>query len=204
MRLKWGFTSYFGSVLALAWSPDSKIIAAGGQDDLVAMASAVHQSVMCWGEGHRSWVAGIAFDGRLCSLSARGPTDLLGNVYRVVSVGHDGNVAMWDLAIDEVLASAVPPPPPSTPGVGPAQGCAGDGVIQPTTSHRDMTMLLPLAVHLAHSHPAAAVAVIPLGVASLCHGGSLLIWGRPDQGAPTLKGHARHKSNTKPRSLGLK
>lgn len=65
-------------------------------------------------------------------------------------------------------------------------------------------MLLPLAVHLAHSHPAAAVAVIPLGVASLCHGGSLLIWGRPDQGAPTLKGHARHKSNTKPRSLGLK
>lgn len=53
MRLKWGFTSYFGSVLALAWSPDSKIIAAGGQDDLVAMASAVHQSVMCWGEGHR-------------------------------------------------------------------------------------------------------------------------------------------------------
>lgn len=47
-------------------------------------------------------MAGIAFDGRLCSLSARGPTDLLGNVYRVVSVGHDGNVAMWDLAIDEV------------------------------------------------------------------------------------------------------
>lgn len=53
MRLLWGFATYFGAVMSLAWSPDSKVIVAGGQDDLVTMASAVHQKVLCWGEGHR-------------------------------------------------------------------------------------------------------------------------------------------------------
>jgi WD repeat-containing protein 20 len=62
--------SYYGGLLCCAWSPDGQFIAAGGEDDLVALYSLEARCCVAWGAGHHSWVAGVAFDtwcARICN-----------------------------------------------------------------------------------------------------------------------------------------
>ena len=54
--------SYFGGLLCVAWSPDGRYIATGGEDDLITLWSFAERRVVCRGRGHRSWVGGVAFD----------------------------------------------------------------------------------------------------------------------------------------------
>lgn len=54
--------SYFGGFLCVCWSPDSKYIVVGGEDDLVTIWSVVERRVVARGQGHRSWVSVVAFD----------------------------------------------------------------------------------------------------------------------------------------------
>ena len=57
-----GFKSYFGGLLCCAWSPDGRLIAAGGEDDVVAVWNFEARGVVAHLEGHSSWVSAIAFD----------------------------------------------------------------------------------------------------------------------------------------------
>lgn len=54
--------SYFGGFLCVCWSPDSKYIVVGGEDDLVTVWSLHERRVVARGQGHRSWVSVVAFD----------------------------------------------------------------------------------------------------------------------------------------------
>lgn len=54
--------SYFGGLLCVCWSPDSKYVIVGGEDDLVTVWSFQDKRVVCRGEGHKSWVTSVAFD----------------------------------------------------------------------------------------------------------------------------------------------
>jgi len=54
--------SYFGGLLCVCWSPDSKFIVTGGEDDLVTVWSFNEKRVICRGQGHSSWVSSVAFD----------------------------------------------------------------------------------------------------------------------------------------------
>lgn len=54
--------SYFGGLLCVAWSPDGRYIATGGEDDLITLWSFMERRVVCRGRGHRSWVGGVSFD----------------------------------------------------------------------------------------------------------------------------------------------
>uniref|UniRef100_A0A915Q2B1 WD_REPEATS_REGION domain-containing protein n=1 Tax=Setaria digitata TaxID=48799 RepID=A0A915Q2B1_9BILA len=54
--------SYFGGLLCLAWSPDSRYIVTGGEDDLITVYSVLEKRVVCRGQGHRSWISKVAFD----------------------------------------------------------------------------------------------------------------------------------------------
>ncbi|XP_058468081.1 WD repeat-containing protein 20 [Malaya genurostris] len=54
--------SYFGGFLCVCWSPDSKYVVVGGEDDLVTVYSLHEQRVIARGQGHRSWVSVVAFD----------------------------------------------------------------------------------------------------------------------------------------------
>lgn len=54
--------SYFGGLLCVCWSPDSKYVATGGEDDLVTVWSFHEARVVCRGRGHSSWVNVVAFD----------------------------------------------------------------------------------------------------------------------------------------------
>jgi len=62
MELVGSMKSYFGGVLCVCWSPDSKYIVLGGEDDLVTVWSFHEKRVICRGQGHRSWVSEVAFD----------------------------------------------------------------------------------------------------------------------------------------------
>lgn len=62
--------SYFGGFLCVCWSPDSKYIVVGGEDDLVTVYSFLERKVVARGQGHRSWVSVVAFDPYTTSCSA--------------------------------------------------------------------------------------------------------------------------------------
>ncbi|KAL5546182.1 hypothetical protein UlMin_005869 [Ulmus minor] len=61
-QLVCGGKSYYGALLCCAWSGDGKYILTGGEDDLVQVWSMDDRKVVAWGEGHSSWVSGVAFD----------------------------------------------------------------------------------------------------------------------------------------------
>ncbi|XP_046401441.1 WD repeat-containing protein 20 [Ischnura elegans] len=54
--------SYFGGLTCVAWSPDGRYVAVGGEDDLVTVWSLRERRVVARGQGHRSWVSVVAFD----------------------------------------------------------------------------------------------------------------------------------------------
>lgn len=55
------FKSYFGGILCLAWSPDAKLIASGGEDDILTIYSVSENRVVCRGQGHKSWISQVNF-----------------------------------------------------------------------------------------------------------------------------------------------
>lgn len=61
--------SYFGGLLCLAWSSDSRLIATGGEDDLITIWSVAERRVLARGQGHKSWVNAVAFDAYMTSFS---------------------------------------------------------------------------------------------------------------------------------------
>ncbi|CAO4379817.1 unnamed protein product [Caenorhabditis nigoni] len=54
--------SYFGGLLTLAWSPDAKLIATGGEDDLLTVYDVTGKKVVCRGQAHKSWISQVQFD----------------------------------------------------------------------------------------------------------------------------------------------
>ncbi|CAN0887887.1 WD repeat-containing protein 20, partial [Linum grandiflorum] len=81
-----GGKSYYGALLCCAWSMDGKYILTGGEDDLVQVWSMEDRKVVAWGEGHNSWVSGVAFDSYFSSSNADGTTETV--IYRFGSVGQ--------------------------------------------------------------------------------------------------------------------
>ncbi|EFA07158.1 WD repeat-containing protein 20-like Protein [Tribolium castaneum] len=90
--------SYFGGLLCVAWSGDGRLIAVGGEDDLVTVYSMEQKRVVGRAQGHRSWVAAVAFDWFLEAESC----------YRLGSVGHDTQLCLWELPEDALTTPSKP------------------------------------------------------------------------------------------------
>ncbi|WFD36340.1 hypothetical protein MCUN1_003219 [Malassezia cuniculi] len=82
------FKSYFGSLTCVCWSVDGRILATGGQDDLVTLWSPHERRIIARAQGHSSFVSGIVAD----------PWRSSGDTYRFVSIGQDANVCIWDFS----------------------------------------------------------------------------------------------------------
>ncbi|KAF5940703.1 hypothetical protein HYC85_021870 [Camellia sinensis] len=80
---------------------DGKYILTGGEDDLVQVWSMEDRKVVAWGEGHNSWVSGVAFDSYWSSPSSDGLEEHV--MYRFGSVGQDTQLLLWDLEMDEIV-----------------------------------------------------------------------------------------------------
>ncbi|ULT89758.1 hypothetical protein L5515_008130 [Caenorhabditis briggsae] len=65
--------SYFGGLLTLAWSPDAKLIATGGEDDLLTVYDVAEKKVVCRGQAHKSWISQVQFDPYVVRRSKKDP-----------------------------------------------------------------------------------------------------------------------------------
>jgi len=83
------FTSYYGGLLCVCWSPDGRYILTGGQDDLISIWSFVDRRIVARCAGHHSWVTSVAFDPWRCDA----------RTYRFGSVGDDGRLLLWDFSV---------------------------------------------------------------------------------------------------------
>ncbi|EAS35894.3 catabolite repression protein creC [Coccidioides immitis RS] len=82
------FTSYYGGIICVCWSPDGKYIVTGGQDDLVSIWSFTERKIVARCQGHNSWVSCVAFDPWRCDERN----------YRFGSVGDDRQLLLWDFS----------------------------------------------------------------------------------------------------------
>lgn len=82
VRLTDTFAGYFGALNCVAWSPDSRFVAVGGQDDLITIFSARESRVVARCQGHSAFVSAITFD------------YTRGGGYRFGSVGEDGKLVL--------------------------------------------------------------------------------------------------------------
>ncbi len=75
MELVGRMRSYFGGLLCIDWSPDSKFIVTGGEDDLITVWSHSEKRVVARGQGHKSWVNVVAFDPYMIDYNAHSAID---------------------------------------------------------------------------------------------------------------------------------
>lgn len=89
--------SYYGGFLCVCWSPDSKYVVVGGEDDLVTVWRLSDKVVVARGDGHHSWVSVVAFDPYSTQLDI--DEDKV-QCYRLGSVGQDTQLCLWDITED--------------------------------------------------------------------------------------------------------
>ncbi|KAJ6871031.1 dystrophia myotonica WD repeat-containing protein-like isoform X2 [Populus alba x Populus x berolinensis] len=179
-----GGKSYYGALLCCAWSMDAKYILTGGEDDLVQVWSMEDRKVVAWGEGHNSWVSGVAFDSYWSSPNSDGTGENV--VYRFGSVGQDTQLLLWDLEMDEIVVPIRRCPPPGgspTFSTG-SQSSHWDSVIpvgtlQPAPSMRDVPKLSPVVAHRVHTEPLSGLVFTQECVLTVCREGHVKIWMRP-------------------------
>jgi len=83
------FSSYYGGMICVCWSPDGKYIITGGQDDLVSIWSVAEHKIIARCQGHNSWVSAVAFDLWRCDERN----------YRFGSAGDDCRLLLWDFNV---------------------------------------------------------------------------------------------------------
>jgi len=115
--------SYFGGLRCVAWSPDGRYVATGGEDDLITVWSFDERRIVCRGAGHQAWINSIAFDPYTTTVgdnsskckedrdsdlqqktrtvqSAGEASDVITTSYRLGSVGDDTFFCLWELTED--------------------------------------------------------------------------------------------------------
>ncbi|KAL0316241.1 UNVERIFIED_CONTAM: WD repeat-containing protein 20 [Sesamum radiatum] len=181
-QLVCGGKSYYGALLCCAWSMDGKYILAGGEDDLVQVWSMEDRKIVAWGEGHNSWVSGVAFDSYWLAPNSDGVGENI--VYRFGSVGQDTQLLLWDLEIEELIVPVRRPPGGSPTFSTGSQSSHWDsacpaGTLQPAPSMRDVPKLSPLVAHRVHTEPLSGLIFTHESVLTVCREGYIKIWTRP-------------------------
>ncbi|GKB86154.1 WD repeat-containing protein 20-like protein [Tanacetum coccineum] len=177
-----GGKSYYGALLCCTWSMDGKYILTGGEDDLVQVWSMEERKIVAWGEGHSSWVSGVAFDSYWSAPNSDGSGENI--VYRFGSVGQDTQLLLWDLEMEELVV-----PMRRAHGGSPTMSTGSQsahwdntypvGNLQPAPSMRDVPKLSPLVVHRVHTEPLSGLIFTQESVLTVCREGHIKIWTRP-------------------------
>lgn len=182
-QLIFGGKSYYGALLCCTWSSDGKYLLTGGEDDLVQVWSMDDRKTVAWGEGHNSWVSGVAFDPYWSPPNSDGTGE--NAVYRFGSVGQDTQLLLWDLAMDEIVVPLRHPSGGSptfssgSPSAHWDSACPPTGILQPSPRMRDVPKLSPLVAHRVHADPLSGVVFSTESIVTICHEGLIKIWARP-------------------------
>lgn len=183
-QLVCGGKSYYGAILCCAWSMDGKYILTGGEDDLVQVWSMEDCKVIAWGEGHNSWVSGVAFDPYWSPPSSDSSGENV--MYRFGSVGQDTQLLLWDFSMDEIVVPLRRCPPGGSPtNSAESQSNPWDNVpplgsLQPAPSMRDIPKLSPLVAHRVHTEPLSGLVFTQDSILTACREGHIKVWMRPE------------------------
>lgn len=107
------YSSYYGGLTSVCWSPDGHYIVTGGKDDLVTIWSFVERRIIARCHGHSSFVTGVAFDEYMCD-------DFN---YRFGSISEDGKLCLWDFALSSLHKPS-------------SKASKNDALQMPATAHR--------------------------------------------------------------------
>jgi WD40 repeat protein len=88
-KLRHHYSSYYGGLICVCWSPDGRYVVTGGQDDLVSIWSLEDSMLVARCQGHSSWVTAVQFDPWRCD----------DRNYRIGSVGEDCQLLLWDFSV---------------------------------------------------------------------------------------------------------
>ncbi|KAG9007367.1 hypothetical protein FRB94_014394 [Tulasnella sp. JGI-2019a] len=211
------YASYFGSLTCVAWSPDGRFIAVGGQDDLITIFSPQEQRVIARCQGHVSFVAGIAFDPFRCD----------GRNYRFASVGEDCRLLLWDFSSGTLHRPRLLAPHHhrssvssqyslvlrnmSSGGVGArssfdgyesAMGTIGGTLehatnaskFHPAPSRKEVSLVQPILSKAVEGDLLSCIVVVPGSIVTASRPGTIKVWGRPP---PPVRGPRRTKGGRK-------
>ncbi len=179
-----GFKSYYGGLLCCSWSQDGKLIASGGEDDLVAVYNFQNKSLVAHLQGHTSWVSGVAFDPWALSVDTQtsspsassSSTTIDGGSsggYRLASVGQDCQGILWEIGSGLLESSSNSGSGGSrSDGMDIDRGVGANGgstnntgssthVIAPALPRAEMTFLDPIAQLKMHIEPLCDVVFEP-------------------------------------------
>jgi WD40 repeat protein len=171
------FESYFGSLKCVAWSPDSRFIAVGGQDDLVTIYSPRESRLVARCQGHTGIVTGIAFDPTMRS-EGRG--------YRFGSVGEDGKLLLWDLSVAALRKPRHYHSNSShfrVPGVASNASLplvnADGATFHPAPHKSEVAMLQPILARIIEGNLMTSLHMGPKTICTVSRSGSVKFWTRP-------------------------
>ena len=170
------FESYFGSLKCVAWSPDSRFVAVGGQDDLVTIYSPRESRLVARCQGHTGFVTCIAFDPTMRS-EGRG--------YRFGSVGEDGKLLLWDFSVAALRKPRHHHSNSSHFRVGSASNASlplvgADGAtFHPAPHKSEVAMLQPVLARVVEGNLMTSLHMGPKTIATVSRAGSVKFWMRP-------------------------
>jgi len=175
------FTSYYGGLECLTFSPDSRYLLCGGQDDMVSIFSVPERRLVGRGVGHHSWVTGLAFD----------PVISTDRAYRFGSVGDDGRLLLWELSSgtlvmpkqvvttrpghDRVGSITSTNPTASTTSLGRASSMMqGVTIYHPVIPRRECPTLAPIVRSKVDEDPLCQIHFREREIVTTCKGGCVL------------------------------
>lgn len=166
-----GCSSYYGGLLCVAWSPDGRCVAAGGEDDLIFLWSAEDNRLVAHLEGHLSYITAVAFDSQspVCSP----PT------YRLASVAMDCAVGLWEVNCGEGPEVASPRAIHATVQSDSPRVGATPGTVLPPVPRAAMTFLSPLSLQKVHGEPLCDVKFLKNSMLVASNDGTVKRWRRP-------------------------
>ncbi|SZF01766.1 unnamed protein product [Blumeria hordei] len=197
-RLLGVFSSYYGGLICVCWSPDGKYVLTGGQDDLVSIWSIVDFKIVARCQGHHSWVTSVCFDSWRCD-------DLN---YRFGSVGEDCRLLLWDFSVGMLhrpkatnmrlrgsVCSWYPGICRSETNVNNMRSMSinssadhAENTIDHPAEPRATTALLPPVVSkLIHKDPLCWLGFTKESILTSCRSGHIRIWERPSDLFESIK-----------------
>lgn len=86
------FKTYFGAALCLSWSSNGRLLAVGGEDDMVHIYDAWTEAVIYRCCGHSSFVTGVCFEESFVTKDDE-------SVFSLLSVGEDCKLCLYEVKV---------------------------------------------------------------------------------------------------------